>query len=232
MLTLTQPVVQGEDWAQAHGRLMKQWRGFWRDKRTRKKIRGCLRRIETTWSWKHKGWHVHMHVAYAGSFWRTEDLSEVWSSHGAGKIVDAREVYRSAELFKYLMKTAKAGSGSLVEYAVQSAGRRLLDLLGDWRKIQCPDDELDEDYFEVDRPTLERAVAKPMDARWILNGILDRFDDPEPDELARWAARVLARREEKIGKLADREAERYTKEHKRRIRNLAKARSSGLLSQA
>ena len=232
MMTLTQPVVSGESWAKSHARLMKQWRGFWRSKETRSKIKGCLRRIETTWSWKHRGWHVHMHVAYSGSFWRTQDLCKTWSKYGEGRIVDVREVYRDAELFKYLMKTAKASRGSIVEYACQSAGRRLLDLLGTWRSIVLPDDDSQEDNpsWEVCPDQLRRAVADPLAARWILSSMLRHFDAPEPEKLARWAALVLSARDREIDKLSEREMRRWHQEHKRSIAALARSRSSGLTS--
>lgn len=232
MMTLTQPVISGETWAQSHARLMKQWRGFWRAKETKAKIKGCLRRIETTWSWKHRGWHVHMHVAYGGSFWRTEDLSDTWRRYGTGKIVDVREVYRDAELFKYLMKTAKAAQGSIIEYAIQSAGRRLLDLLGTWRDIVIPkDDDKDAaETWEVCPKQLRRAVADPGAACWILSSMLRRFDSPEPRALARWAARVLSARDREIDKLSEREVRRWQKEHKRSIARLARSRGGGLPS--
>jgi hypothetical protein len=232
MMTLTQPVVSGESWAQSHARLMKQWRGFWRSKETRSKIKGCLRRIETTWSWAARGWHVHMHVAYAGAFWRTQDLSETWSRFGDGRIVDVREVYRDSELFKYLMKTAKAARGSIVEYACQSAGRRLLDLLGTWRSIVLPDDDAQEGNpsWEVCPKQLRRVVADPMAARWILSSMLRHFDSEEPEKLARWAALVLSARDREIDKLSEREMRRWHQEHKRSIAKVARSRSSGLTS--
>ena len=232
MITLTQKVIQGESWQESHARLMKQWRGFWRDKETRKKIKGCLRRIETTWSWKHKGWHVHCHVAYSGSFWRTQDLCDTWCRHGAGRIVDAREVYRDAELFKYLLKTSKASKGSIVEYAIQSSGRRLLDLLGDWRKIKLPDDpqENGDQSFEVDMSTIRRAAEDPGAAKWILAGYLSHFEDPDPRTLARWARRVLACHAHEMDRLIEREARRHHKEHKRRIQRVATNRARELRS--
>jgi hypothetical protein len=232
MMTLTQPVIAGETWAQSHARLMKQWRGFWRAKETKAKIKGCLRRIETTWSWKHRGWHVHMHVAYGGSFWRTEDLSDTWRRYGAGRIVDVREVYRDAELFKYLMKTAKASQGSIIEYAIHSAGRRLLDLLGTWRDIVIPDDDDQAavETWEVCPKQLRRAVADPLASCWILSSMLRRFDSPDPRALARWAARVLSARDREIDKLAEREIRRWNKEHKRSIARVARSRGAGLPS--
>lgn len=231
MLTLTQPVVQGETWGQAQARLMRQWRRFWQHKETKKKITGALRRIETTWSWKSKGWHVHIHLAYAGKFWISEELGESWSRAGAGKIVDAREVYRDAELFKYLVKTAKTHRAGIVEYAIQSAGRRLLELLGTWKKIQIPEEaEAENKMFEVEKKDLVRAVKDPESSRWILNGILKHFDDPEPLDLARWAARVLSARDREIEKLSEREARRFQKEHKRRISALARARTKQISS--
>ena len=231
MMTLTQKVRPGESWAQSHARFMRGWRGFWRDKRTRAKVRGALRRIETTWSWKGGGWHVHAHVAYAGSFWATRDLSAVWASHADGKIVDVREVYRDAELFKYLMKTAKAHKDAIQEYAVQSHRRRLLDLVGTWREIKAPEPEEEGDpMFPIEPRELRRAVADPGIARWALSSYLRQLGDLDHSRASAWAARVLARRDIEIRKLAGREIDRVGKEHKRSIARLARRRWGDLPS--
>mgnify|MGYP003665996749 FL=1 len=224
MLTLTQRVREGESWAETHARFMKGWRGFWRDKRTKAKIKGALRRIETTYSYKAKGWHVHAHVAYAGSFWRTEDLSSVWSDHADGSIVDVREVYRDAELFKYLMKTAKVHSGLLKEYAVQSHRRRLLDLIGTWRDIKAPEPESESEMFEIEHTILERAVADPMAARWILSQYLPSLGDVTPSGAVRWAERVLASRDHQLRELAGRELRRIEGEMRRATAKLARGK--------
>jgi hypothetical protein len=229
MLTLTQVTRSGESWAQAHARFMKGWRSFWRDPQTRKKIKGGLRRIETTWSHKSRAWHVHAHLAYAGSFWKTEDLSKVWSSHADGKIVDAREVYKDAELFKYLVKTAKTSASNLQEYAVQSHRRRLLDLVGTWRDIKAPEpEETENKLFEVEPGMLRRAAEDPALSRWVLSSYASRLEGKTPAQTSKWAELVLAKRDHLIRELAGREVTRVHKEHKRAIARLARSRVQAL----
>ena len=229
MLTLTQVTREGESWAQAHARFMKGWRSFWRDKRTRSKIKGALRRIETTWSHKSRAWHVHAHIAYAGSYWKTEDLSKVWGSHADGTIVDAREVYKDAELFKYLVKTAKTSAPKLQEYAVQSHRRRLLDLVGTWREIKAPEPEESEGkLFEVDPATLRRATADPSVSRWVLSCYLERLGPMTPAQAHKWADLVMVKRDHLIRELAGREVRRVDKEHRRSIARLARSRIRAL----
>ena len=233
MLTLTQVTRTGESWAEAHARFMKAWRTFWRDPRTKKKIKGALRRIETTWSHKQKAWHVHAHVAYAGSFWKTEDLSEVWSTHADGSIVDVREVYKDAELFKYLVKTAKTSAEHIQEYAVQSHRRRLLDLVGSWRQIKEPEkEEPESDMFEVEPATLRRAIADPSISRWVLSSYLPKLGSMTPEQAHRWAVFVLEKRDKLVRDLAGREIRRVDKEHRRSIARLARARGRPLVSDA
>jgi hypothetical protein len=228
MLTLTQVTREGESWAQTHARFMKGWRSFWRDPRTKKKIKGALRRIETTWSHKARAWHVHAHIAYAGAFWKTEDLSEVWSAHADGKIVDAREVYRDAELFKYLVKTAKTSTDKLQEYAVQSHRRRLLDLVGTWRDIKAPEPETDSNLFEIEPATLRRAIDDPSIAKWVLSSYLPKLGDVTPAQAHKWALMVIEKRDYLIRELAGREVRRVDKEHRRAISRLARSRIKAL----
>jgi hypothetical protein len=133
VITLTQPIRPGESWHKACARLMASFGRFWRDKETRAHVEGGMRRVETTYSHRHKGWHVHIHFVYEGRFWPSDELALVWSKYSEGTIVDVREVDRPEEFFKYLLKTANVPSELLVEYAVGSARRRLIELLGSWR---------------------------------------------------------------------------------------------------
>ncbi len=78
-------------------------------------------------------------------------------------VVDVRKVWSPVELFKYMIKTAKAPRSKLVEYVDQSAGSRCLELIGSWRKVDVPEeaqpDEIDDPFFQVD----DRIIADIAD---------------------------------------------------------------------
>ena len=214
VMTLTQPVERGETWHQANARLMASFRSFWRDKQTRARVEGGMRRVETTWSHKCQGWHVHIHFVYEGRFWPSDELACVWSKYSEGKVVDVREADRPQEFFKYLIKTADVPSVPLVEYAVQSAGRRLIEFLGSWRKLELPDpEENQDDWFQVDVKGL-RALEQVEDdyVPWRLHSYLRHLGTKEPRELRRWSRRVLHSYEAEIDKHCEREVERRFRE--------------------
>ena len=175
-VTLTQPVREGEGWKKARARLLRQWARFWRRADAKKKITGGLRRIETTWATRCQGGHVHIHLAFEGSFWAHAELVEAWSESGEGISVRINEAYDSAELFKYLLKTAKAPHNRLVEYAHETKGVRNLEFLGTWRKPVADvvtegddDDKRPMPFFPVNVQALTEAAAMDADAaRWRL----------------------------------------------------------------
>jgi hypothetical protein len=71
-------------------------------------------------------------------------------------ILDVRAIYRPAELFKYLLKTAVAPASKIVEYVEQSVRCRLLEFGGSWRSVEMPEEEADDhgSFFRVCEATI------------------------------------------------------------------------------
>jgi hypothetical protein len=219
LITLTQRVIEGETWGAAKSRLLSAFRRFWRDKVTRAHVTGWLRRIETTWSMKAKGWHVHCHLACEGTFWDQAEISATWARYADGEIVDVREVFKPSELFKYLIKTAHAPASKIVEYIEDSVRVRLLEFGGSWRSVEMPEEEAEEadPFFKVDAKIIrEIATGKtpPEDAAWRVV-IYPEIKGRSGPEVTAWAQRVNALIEEGITALARREIRRLDKEARR-----------------
>jgi len=213
-MTLTQRVRPGQSWAAAQARLLASFRRFYRNPETRRRVLGGMRRVETTWSRRSQGWHVHIHFVYEGRFWPADELAALWSTYSDGTIVDVREVDRPAEFFKYLLKVAGVPAGKVVEYAVQSSGRRLIEFLGSWRKLEVPEaeDDLDE-WFQVDIPRLREALdVCDEDVPYRLHFELPHLGTKDPPALRSWVRRVLASYEKTLGQLCEREVARIFRE--------------------
>ena len=227
LITLTQPVRSADTWTQARARLLRQWARFWRSKRTRAKIDGGMRRVETTWSSKSQGWHVHIHFAAEGDRWEQADLVAEWQAAGEGSNVDIRQAGDPAELFKYLLKTSQAPAARLVEYARESRRARNLEMVGTWRDPIPEPTEPEEKapvFFLVDAGAIRAAASDAEDAHWRVapwRPLLGPDVDP-----ARWARSVWASRREAVARREDREVQRMQGEIRRRVHRMKKRRES------
>jgi hypothetical protein len=218
LITLTQRVIEGETWGSAKSRLLSAFRRFWRDKETRAHVTGWLRRIETTWSLRSKGWHVHCHLACDGTYWDQAEISATWAKYADGEIVDVREAFDPSELFKYLIKTAHAPASRIVEYIEDSVRVRLLEFGGSWRSVDMPEEEEETDpFFKVDAKIIREIATgetPPEDAAWRVI-IYPEIKGRSGPEVAAWARRVNGLLEEGISALAKREIRRLEKEERR-----------------
>ena len=154
---------------------------------------------------------------------------------------------RPGELFKYLLKTAKAPAARLVEYTEQATRARLMELIGSWRSLELPPPKEETDpFFEVD-PDMVRDLASGAisedDAPWRLIRHPQALDTPQrdklgkplkrpdgtiitrrrtPPELVKWARSVAAGLDAAMDKLAVAEWTRLDKEITRRAARLPK----------
>lgn len=92
-------------------------------------------------------WHPHLHMILAGSFWDTDEISAAWKRvTGTSWIVKIKDCGTDPEqtgiavryVCGYITKPAKAGSiwdneERFIEMMGALKGRRLVDLLGNWR---------------------------------------------------------------------------------------------------
>jgi len=67
---------------------------FRRTKEWKKFVDGSVWFMQTKWSYKSQGWHVHYHILLLGKYWLQERISEKWEKiTGDSYIVDIRQVY-------------------------------------------------------------------------------------------------------------------------------------------
>lgn len=60
----------------------------------KKFVKGSVWFMQTKWSYKSQGWHVHFHILLIGEYWPQTRVSEKWQKiTGDSYIVDIRQVY-------------------------------------------------------------------------------------------------------------------------------------------
>ena len=82
------------------------------------------------WEFTKKG-YPHIHIAQRGSFIPQKKLSEIWSTLGAGPVVDIRAIQSgpaiAQELTKYLLKSAQASKELLQSFRLIQASKNFFE---------------------------------------------------------------------------------------------------------
>lgn len=127
-------------------------------------------------------WHPHLHILFAGEWWSTDEISALWRRITADsyivKIKDCGDDLNRyvGYLCSYITKPNKAGfvyecPERLLEMMTALKGRRLVDLLGNWRGWVKDDDNayVDPDDWRRVSTVDKLWAASVQGEQWAMN---------------------------------------------------------------
>ena len=154
MLTLTQRARPGEGPQGGLDRLNSAFNRLRRRVAWKDHVRSYFAARETTGGSKGEAFHTHMHILLDADYWDHAEISELWSqvTGGESSVVHICALDSIGEAIKYPLKSVDIPDHMLVQFALETRGRRFVSAGGEWKTMlsdQSLDDDTDSTEFEV-----------------------------------------------------------------------------------